>query len=68
MIGELGSGNAYAGRGMPSVIFLDSVVRLAGESTAVCSCRLICPGIQMNVTCAEKEVNTLGKWVCGGGV
>ena len=40
--------------GVPlSVIFLNSVACLVAESTASCSCRLICPGIQMNVTCVS---------------
>ena len=36
-------------REKPSVIFLDPVARWAAESTASCSIKSICPGIQMNV-------------------
>ena len=35
------------------MIFLDSVACLAAESTASCSCKLICPRIEMNVTCVS---------------
>ena len=44
--------------------FFDSVACLVAESTASCSGWLICPGIQINITCVSIEMSVT-RWASG---